>query len=273
MKFRYAIMAIVVTAVMTGSASNRSVAAPCGDGAAGFPAWLEGFKQRAIGEGISGRAVEASLGGVAYSRRVIGLDRNQSSFKLSFEDFWRRRVSRAMIQRGRDYIAKNAAMMGRIEARYNVPPELLVAIWALETGFGREMGDLPIMRSLATLAYDCRRSEFFTRELLAALKIVERGDLTPARMVGAWAGEIGQTQFLAERYLNYAVDFDGDGKRDLNRSVADALASTANWFAANGWRAGASWEPGSANYEVIGEWNRADVYKQTIARLAQEMGS
>ena len=248
-------------------------AATCGNGAAGFPAWLAAFKSEAVAAGISKRAVDASLGGVSYSKRVIGYDRNQKSFRLSFDDFWRRRVDQAMIRRAKGYIAKNQGLINGIESRFGVPGELVVAVWALETGFGRDMGTLPIMRSLATLSYDCRRSEFFTRELMAALKIVDRGDMRPDQMVGAWAGEIGQTQFLAERYVSYAVDFDGDGRRDLMRSVPDALASTANWFAGNGWRRGAPWDPGTANFEVIGKWNRAEVYKRTIARLAQEIGS
>lgn len=248
-----------------------AAAAPCGDGPAGFNAWLADIKAEAVRAGVSPATVERALNGVSYSRRVIGFDRNQKSFKLSFEDFWRRRVSRSMIDRGRHFLADDAALIERLESRYGVPGPVLVAIWALETGFGRDMGSLPILQSLATLAYDCRRSDFFTGELIAALKIVDRGDMQPSEMRGAWAGEIGQTQFLAERYLNYAVDFDGDGRRDLMRSVPDALASTANWLRRNGWRPGAPWGPGTANFRVIDKWNRADVYKLTIARLAEEL--
>ncbi len=248
-----------------------AAAAPCGNTAAGFNAWLAAFKQEAVAMGIRPATVESALAGVAYSSKVIGLDRNQKSFKLSFDQFWKRRVNDAMIRRGRKYIADNAAMMNRIEERYGVPSGLVVAVWALETGFGRDSGNLPIVRSLATLSYDCRRSEFFTRELVAALKIIDRGDMRAADMKGAWAGEIGQTQFLAERYLSDAVDFDGDGRRDLVNSVPDVLASTANWFAKHGWRRGQPFGPGTANYAVIGEWNRATVYQQTIARLAEEL--
>ncbi|MCF3932742.1 lytic murein transglycosylase [Acuticoccus sp. M5D2P5] len=260
-----ALAAIVATSVAPANAAS------CGNSAAGFDAWLSDFKARAVAQGISSSAVNRSLDGVTYSSRVIGFDRNQKSFRMSYEDFYRRRVDQRMINRGRSYLRDNAGLIGRIEDRYGVPGALVVAVWALETGFGRDMGDLSIMRSLATLAYDCRRSDFFTGELLAALRIVDKGDMTPAEMKGAWAGEIGQTQFLAERYVNYAVDFDGNGKADLIRSVPDALASTANWFRRNGWRPGAPWGPGTANYAVIGKWNRAEVYQRTIAALADEL--
>ncbi len=261
------ILALAISLGFAGSAMG----AQCGNGPGGFNAWLGEFKNEAVQQGIRRSTVDSALSGVTYSSRVIGFDRNQKSFKLSFDQFWSRRVNNAMINKGRAFIRDNRVMMDSIQQRYGVPPALVVAVWALETGFGRDSGSLPVIRSLATLAYDCRRTEFFTAELIAALKIIDRGDMRASDMVGAWAGEIGQTQFLAERYLNYAVDYDGDGRRDLMRSVPDVLASTANWFARNGWRTGQPWGPGTANYNVIGKWNRADVYKQTIARLATEL--
>jgi len=130
---------------------------------------------------------------------------------------------------------------------------------------------MPVLRSLATLAYDCRRSRFFTEELVAALMIVQRGDMRPSEMRGAWAGEIGQTQFLATNYVKYAVDFDRDGRRDLIRSSADALASTANYLKAHGWRAGQGWGPGTANHNVLKQWNKATVYQKTIAVMASKI--
>ena len=136
---------------------------------------------------------------------------------------------------------------------------------------GGDSGKFSIIRSLATLAYDCRRSDFFRKELVAALKIVQRGDMTPGQLVGGWAGEIGQTQFLASSYYKYAVDFDGDGRRDLVRSVPDLLASTAHYLQAKGWQRGQGWGPGTANYGVIREWNRASVYVKTIAVMADKM--
>ena len=153
-----------------------------------------------------------------------------------------------------------------------MPAPILIAIWGLETNYGADnSGKFSIIRSLATLAYDCRRSEFFTGHLLDALRIVERGDLTLAQLRGGWAGEIGHTQFLPSGYYKYAVDFDGDGRRDLEHSVPDMLASTANFLKGNGWQAGQGWEPGSANYAVLREWNRAEVYQRTIAVMASKL--
>jgi len=152
----------------------------------------------------------------------------------------------------------------------DIASAVVVAIWALETDFGVNMGKQPALRSLATLAYDCRRSEKFTEELIAALKIIDRGDLTPAEMKGAWAGELGQTQFLASSYLKFAVDFDGNGKRDLIHSVPDVLASTANYLKGYGWKPGPFGE-GSANFDVLKEWNKSPVYQKTIAAFAARL--
>jgi membrane-bound lytic murein transglycosylase B len=153
-----------------------------------------------------------------------------------------------------------------------VPGAVVIAIWGLETHYGADTsGKYSIIRSLATLAYDCRRSEFFTGQLLDALRIVGRGDLTPAQLRGGWAGEIGQTQFLPTPYVRFAVDFDGDGHKDLIHSVPDILASTASLLAGHGWQRGAGWQPGSQNYGVIAEWNKADVYDRTIAKMADEL--
>ena len=153
-----------------------------------------------------------------------------------------------------------------------MPGAVIVAIWGLETAYGAQRGgNMPIVRSLATLAYDCRRSAFFEKELLAALKIIDRGDMTAAQLKGGWAGEIGQTQFLPDAYVKYAVDFDGNGRRDLVNSTADVLASTANFLKAHGWQRGAGWGPGTANYGVIRDWNKAEVYVKTIAVMAEKL--
>ena len=151
-----------------------------------------------------------------------------------------------------------------------MPGAVVIAIWGLETDFGVVMGKLPTLRSLVSLAYDCRRSQMFEKETIAALKIIDRGDLSPAEMKGAWAGELGQTQFLASSYLKYAVDFDGDGKRDLIRSVPDVLASTANYLKGYGWKPGPFGE-GSANFDVLKEWNKSPVYQKTIAAFAAQL--
>jgi lytic murein transglycosylase len=264
----------IVTAILFlafAGAVQSVQAASCGNNASGFGAWLEAFKSEAAAEGISRNTLNRALEGVSYNRRVINLDRNQRSFKLSFEKFYARRVSNAMINKGRRLIKQHASTLAHIEKRYGVPAEIIISIWGLETGYGRDSGNFSIIRSLATLAYDCRRSDFFRKELVAAIKIVQRGDMTPGQLVGGWAGEIGQTQFLASSYYTYAVDFDGNGRRDLVRSVPDLLASTANYLKAKGWQRGQGWGPGTANYGVIREWNRASVYVKTIAVMADKM--
>ncbi len=251
--------------------SNPVTAAECGNGPAGFPAWLKDFKAEAERAGIRRKVVNGALNGVSYHSRVISLDRGQKSFKLSFDQFYARRVNDAMISRGKRLIKQNAGLFRALEKRYGVPAPILVAIWGLETGYGANSGKMNVIRSLATLAYDCRRSDFFTNELINALAIVQRGDMSPAEMRGAWAGEIGQTQFLASSYMRFAVDHDGDGRRDLIRSVPDVLGSTANYLKAYGWQRGGSWEPGTNNYEVLRQWNRASVYVQTISVMAEKL--
>jgi lytic murein transglycosylase len=253
------------------AAPSAAHAQACGSTAAAFGPWLEGFKGRARAAGISQGAIDRGLAGVTYNPTVIGLDRNQRSFRLSFEEFYRKRVSDAMITRGRNWIAQNRALATRLEQRFGVPAEILVSIWALETNFGAQKGNLPIIRSVATLASDCRRQAFFENELMAALKIVDRGDLPLASMKGAWAGEIGQTQFMPSSYVAYAIDFDGDGRPNLVSSVPDVLASTANFLKAKGWRAGAGWGEGTANENALREWNKAGVYMKTIGAMATRM--
>ena len=243
-------------------------AAPCGNDGSGFNPWLAAFKREAAAAGISQKAIAAGLNGVTYDAGVIKSDRSQRHFKQSFEQFAGKRVTSGRINKGRSLLQQNASLFQKIEKRFGVPGPILVAIWALETDFGAVSGNKSTIRSLATLAYDCRRSDFFTKELLAALAIVQRGDLSPAQMKGGWAGELGQTQFLPSSYVRFAVDFDGDGRRDLLRSRADVLASTANYLAGYGWQRGGSWAEGTANARVLRGWNKADVYARTIGLLA-----
>lgn len=240
----------------------------CGRDSAGFGAWLAAFKKEAAAQGISEKTIKSALGGVTYSDYVISQDRSQRSFKLSFDAFWKLRVNQAMINRAKQLKKTHAALFAKIEQRYGVPAEILLAIWGMETHFGSYTGNpIPIFTSLATLSYDCRRSDFFTKELMSALRIVQRGDMSPSRMRGAWAGEIGQTQFMASSYEKYAVDFDGNGHRDLINSIPDVLASTANFLKAKGWKRGGSWESGHNN-AVLREWNKAEVYRKAIAKMA-----
>ncbi len=249
-----------------------ATAAKCGNTGSGFSAWLVDFRVRAKAAGISDATLNRALDGVTYDPSVIKRDRSQKSFKLSFEQFYARRVGPGILSSARSKMKTHAGLLSRIEQRYGVPKEILVSIWGLETNFGRDgSGKYSIIRSIATLSYDCRRSDFFTGHLMAAMRIVQRGDMTPAQMRGGWAGEIGQVQFLPGSYDKYAVDFDGDGRRDLVRSVPDMLASTANFLKGHGWKAGQPWGPGTANYGVIKDWNRAEVYARTIAKMADTL--
>lgn len=221
-------------------AANAASAAPCA-GAAGFPAWLADFKRAAASEGISLRTLASALDGVGYDASVVKLDRGQGVFSQSFFQFSDRMVAKYRIEQGAALIRKYSAVFERIEQRFGVPAPVIVAFWGLETDFGANMGDKPTVRSVATLAYDCRRPEMFRTQLVAALKIIDRGDLTAQTMRGPWAGELGQFQFLPDHYLNYGVDFDGDGRVDLLRSTPDALASAANYILALGWKRGQPW--------------------------------
>ena len=261
---------LLLSALSLSIPQNAYAKAACGNKGAGFKSWLAAFKQDMQQQGFSKRTLSLSLNNLTYDTRVIRLDRSQKSFKQSFQKFYTRRT-KGMVRIGRKKMKKHRVLFARIDKVYGVPAPMLTAIWGLETSFGHFMGKRSILRSLATLSYDCRRSEFFTAELIAALKIVARGDLHPKQMRGAWAGEIGQTQFLATRYVDYAVSFDGNKTRDLYRSIPDALASTAAWFKGNGWQRGAPWGAGTANYEVIKKWNKASVYQKTIAQLAAQL--
>ncbi|CAH1664608.1 Lytic murein transglycosylase [Hyphomicrobiales bacterium] len=235
-----------------------------------FEGFIASFRQQAASQGVSPRGL-AALDGVTFDPAVVRQDRRQGHFRQSFEQFSQRMVPPYRVQKGSGLLKRHAGLLRQIEQRYGVQPAIIVAIWGLETDFGGNMGKLPAIRSIATLAYDCRRSDMFRAQLLDALRVVDRGDLHPSEMRGAWAGEIGQTQFMATSYYRYAVDFDGDGRRDLIRSVPDVLASTANFLKGHGWVAGGSWEPGSANAEVLKQWNKAAVYSRTIGYFASRL--
>ncbi len=248
--------------------AGPALAAKCGGD---FGTWLAAFKKEAAAAGISQGTLNAALSGVTPSAAILKLDRNQHYFKQSFETYRAKRVTAAHLRIAREHLKRSAGFFAKLEKRFGVPAPILVAIWGLETGFGGGTGKTPAIRSLVTLAHDCRRSAFFTNELIAALKIVQRGDLTPAAMTGGWAGEIGQTQFLPSSYVKFAIDYDGDGRRDLIHSSFDALASTANYLKGYGWHAGAPWGEGTANFQVLHAWNKADVYCRTIVWFAQQI--
>jgi lytic murein transglycosylase len=266
MTLRPLFRALVASAILLTPAS--ALAATCGTGS--FEAWLNDFKSEAAAKGISQSAIAAGLNGVTLDQSVLSRDHNQKVFQQSFEEFSGRMIP-PRLGPGSNKMKQYGSALSRIEQQYGVPGEVLVAIWGLETDYGVNIGKFQTLRSLATLAYDCRRSEMFRAELMDALRIVERGDLSPAEMRGAWAGEIGQTQFMPSSYIKFAVDFDGNGRRDLLRSAPDVLASTANYLASYGWQRGKGWEPGSANFAVIQQWNKSEVYSKTVATFASQL--
>ena len=223
--------------------------------------------------------IDDAFAGVTPDPAVLAFDRRQrGTFRKTFEDYAATRVVPVRINRAKKLMQRHAALLSRIERQFGVPATLIMAIWTLESDNGTgDMGKLPVVRTIATLAHDCRRTELFQRELLAALQIVDRGDLPLGDLVGAYAGEIGQTQFLPSSYIKYGIDYDGNGHVDLRHSVPDVLASTANLLKVNGWRAGAPFSEGTENFELMREWNRAVIYRKTMAlfaeRLAGQWGS
>ncbi len=250
--------------------ASQAGAATCGGD---FNAFLSAMARDATAAGVSRAVVDSAFAGLSQDPAVLAFDRRQrGTFHKSFEDYAATRVIPARINRAKRLMQRHAALLARIERQFGVPPTLLMAIWTLESDNGTgDMGRLPVVRTLATLAHDCRRSELFQRELVAALQIVQRGDLSLRDLVGAYAGELGQTQFLPSSYIKYGVDYDGDGRVDLRHSVPDALASTANLLKVNGWRAGAPFGEGSANFEVMREWNRSVIYRKTMALFAERL--
>src|SRR6476469_4729443 len=267
MVLRFSLRALALGTALLATAA-RALAAPCGTGS--FDAWLDDFRTVAAAKGISPSAIQAGLTGGTPDKSVLSRDQSQKVFSQSFEEFSGRMVPPGLT-RGANMLKQYGSVLSRIEQTYGVPGEVLVAIWGLETDFGVNIGKFQTLRALATLAYDCRRSDLFKAELMDALRIVERGDIAPQDLRGAWAGEIGQTQFMPSSYVKYAVDFDSNGRRDLLRSPPDVLASTANFLASHGWQRGKDWEPGSANFDVIQQWNKSEVYSRTIGYFATQL--
>ena len=241
--------------------SAAAEAASCGSTSAGFEAWKQQFAGEARGRGISPSTISALMG-ASYSHATIGADRGQRSFKLSLEQFMAKRGGPAIAARGRALKQSQAGMFASIQERYGVPPGPLLAIWGMETGFGAQLGNTNVLSAIATLAYDCRRSAFFTDQLYANLKLIDQGVLSPSTR-GAMHGEVGHTQFLPKNILNY-----GTGNLD---SAANALASTANFLKAHGWRAGAGYQPGEPNFGAIQAWNAASVYQRAIAIIGRQI--
>jgi len=223
------------------AAPSPRAASSCHNGLS-FDRFLADLKQQAVAAGVSQRAIAEASPYLVYDQGIVNRDRGQRVFGQVFTEFAGRMAAPFRMQQGQAHIRTYAAAFARAEKEYGVPPAVIAAFWGLESDFGANMGNLPTLRSLVSLAYDCRRSERFSDESIAALKIIDRGDLSPDEMVGSWAGELGQTQFLPTHYFTYAVDYDGDGHRNLLRSPEDVIGSTANYIA-NGlkWRRGEPW--------------------------------
>jgi len=240
---------------------GKAGAAQCGNSAAGFEAWKNQFTEEARAKGAGATALGA-LAETHYNHPTIGADRGQGGFHVSLEQFLARRAV-GIAARGRALKQSQAALFASIEQRYGVPPGPLLAIWGMETGFGAVHGNQDALSAIATLAYDCRRSAFFTDQLYAALKLIDRGMLAPGAR-GSMHGEIGQTQFLPKTILEY-----GTGGSLDNASVA--LTSTANFLKAHGWQPGAGYQPGETNFAAIQAWNAAPVYEQAIAIVGRQI--
>jgi len=247
-------------------------AATCGGD---FHAFLAAMTRDAQGQGVSRSVIDQAFAGLAIDQNVLSFDRRQRGMfhAKSFEEYAATRVIPARINRARKLMQVHAQLLSRIERQFGVPATVVVAIWTLESDNGTgDMGKLPVIRTLATLAHDCRRTELFQGELIAALKILQRGDLPLRDLIGAYAGEIGQTQFLPSSYIKYGVDYDGNGRVDLRHSVPDVLASTANLLKTNGWQAGAPFGAGTPNFEgAMREWNHSEVYRRTIVLMSERI--
>ena len=250
-----------LTLAMFACLSPQANAAQCGSSAAGFGAWKSEFAQEARAKGVGASAVSALMG-TNYAQATINADRGQRSFNLSLDAFLAKRGAATIVSRGRALKQSQAALFASIQQRYGVPPGPLIAIWGMETGFGSQRGNQNMLSSIATLAYDCRRSAYFTEHLYAALQLIDRGAISPAQR-GSMHGEVGQTQFLPKNILAY-----GTGNLD---NAANALSSTANFLRAHGWRAGAGYQPGEPNFAAIEAWNAAGVYQKAIALMGRQI--
>ena len=251
-------MPALAALVCWGTAAN---AAQCGSGPGGFETWKREFAEEARAKGVGAAAI-AGLMQTNYASATIAADRGQRSFGLSLDQFLAKRGAPAIVSRGRGLKQSQAALFASIQQRYGVPPGPLIAIWGMETGFGSQRGNQNMLSSIATLAYDCRRPEFFTDQLYAALHLIDRGVLSPATR-GSMHGEVGQTQFMPKNILAY-----GTGNLD---AAANALNSTANFLKAHGWRAGAGYQPGEPNFAAIEAWNAASVYQHAIALMGRQI--
>jgi lytic murein transglycosylase len=246
-------------------------AASCHNGE-NFERFLSRLKQQAVAAGVSQRTITEASPYLTYDQGIVNRDRGQRVFGQIFTEFAGRMAAPYRMQQGQQRIRTYSAAFARAEKEYGVPPAVIAAFWGLESDFGANMGNLPTLKSLVSLAYDCRRSEMFQDETIAALKIIDRDDLTPDEMIGSWAGELGQTQFLPTHYFTYAVDYDGDGRRNLLRSAPDVIGSTANYIAS-----GLKWRRGEPWLEEIRvppnfPWDQADLTIQLLRSKLSQLG-
>lgn len=256
---------LFVSALLSVLVATTSTAATCGNTSSGFEAWKGEFAREAKRAGVKRRGLKA-LAQAQYAHKTIAADRNQKSFRYTLDKFMQIRGASTIVARGRKRKARNPAFYASLEKQYGVPAGVIISLHGMETAFGHFMGDSPIVSAITTLAYDCRRSDFFVPHAIGALKLVDRGTLSSATL-GARHGELGHTQFLPGNAITYGVDATGDGKVDFY-DMTDALASTANFLRQKGWKRGKGYQPGQPNFKVIKQWNAATVYQKAIAIMA-----
>ena len=260
---------------------------------AGYDAWVAAFRARAGRYGLSQATLDAGFRGTGYLPGVVTRDRNQTEFSRSLEDYLSIAASDERVAKGRAAYARHRRTLAAVEDRYGVDPAIVAAIWGLESMYGERRGDVPVISATSTLAFDGRRGAFFERQLVAALRILQRGDVAPENLTGSWAGAMGHTQFIPTSYQEYAVDFTGDGRRDIwSEDPADSLASTAAYLSRSGWRRGVRWgglagpgatgrvvqpQPGgprfavTGNFGVIKRYNNSDAYAIGVGHLADRI--
>lgn len=256
---------------------------------AGYDAWVASFRGRAAAQGISDATLNSAFRSAGFVPGAVTRDRNQPESSRTLEDYLSIAVSDERVAKGRAAYARHRPTLTALEARYGVDASIITAIWGLESFYGERRGDVPVISATSTLAYDGRRGAFFEQQLVAALRILQNGDITPERMTGSWAGAMGHTQFIPTSYLAYAVDFTGDGRRDIwSDDPTDALASTAAYLERSGWTAGQRWgaeaeggalqpQPGgprfavTGNFQAIKRYNNSDLYAIGVGHLADRI--
>ena len=259
---------ITLSVALATTMALPAIAAQCGNNANGFNAWKGAFAGEAQRAGVGQRGLTA-LANAQYAIATIKADRNQKSFKFTLDKFMQVRGANTIVSQGKKRKSRNAGFYGSLEAQYGVPAGVLLAIHGMETGFGGFMGNSRIVSAITTLAYDCRRADFFKPHAIGALLLVDQGTID-GNTKGAAHGELGHTQFLPGNAKRYGVDGNGDGRVDLYNQT-DAIASTANFLRKKGWKPGQGYQEGQPNFEVIKQWNAATVYQQAIAIMGAKI--